>query len=128
MEEIQKNIISLEDLTTMLKERRLHEARERLSEMQEVDLAELLSELDDEQLSIAFRILPKELAADVFSYLESDTQQELIQALSDKEVHFIVENLFLDDTVDMIEEMPANVVKRILQNADPVTRRRSMNS
>jgi magnesium transporter len=123
MDNITENKLEAEALQEMLSERRLHEARERLSQLNEVDLAELLSELSEEQLSIAFRILPKELAADTFSYLESETQQELIQALSDKELNFLIENLFLDDTVDMIEEMPANVVKRILSNTDPVTRR-----
>ena len=123
MDNITENKLDAETLQEMLSERRLHEARERLSQLNEVDLAELLSELSEEQLSIAFRILPKELAADTFSYLESETQQELIQALSDKELNFLIENLFLDDTVDMIEEMPANVVKRILSNTDPVTRR-----
>ena len=118
-----ENKLEVEALQEMLSERRLHEAREKLSQLNEVDLAELLSQLSEEQLSIAFRILPKELAADTFSYLESETQQELIQALSDKELNFLIENLFLDDTVDMIEEMPANVVKRILSNTDPVTRR-----
>ncbi len=113
----------MEHLVQLLKDRKLHEARELLSEQNEVDLAEILSELDDEELPIAYRILPKELAADAFSYLEADTQETLIHAFSDKELNFIIENLFLDDTVDMIEEMPANVVKRILKNTDPVTRR-----
>ena len=115
--------LTIDELSEMLKNRQLHAIRERLVEMNEVDLAELLSSLDEEQQSIAFRILPKELAADTFSYLESETQQNLIHALSDKELNYIIENLFLDDTVDMIEEMPANVVKRILSNTDPVTRR-----
>ncbi|MBR3538032.1 MAG: magnesium transporter, partial [Eubacterium sp.] len=115
--------LTIDELNEMLKNRQLHAIRERLVEMNEVDLAELLSSLDEEQQSIAFRILPKELAADTFSYLESETQQNLITALSDKELNYIIENLFLDDTVDMIEEMPANVVKRILSNTDPVTRR-----
>ncbi|MBR6171880.1 MAG: magnesium transporter [Eubacterium sp.] len=115
--------LTIDELSEMLKNRQLHAIRERLVEMNEVDLAELLSSLDEEQQSIAFRILPKELAADTFSYLESETQQNLITALSDKELNYIIENLFLDDTVDMIEEMPANVVKRILSNTDPVTRR-----
>ena len=113
----------MEHLTQLLKDRKLHEARELLSEQNEVDLAEILGELDEEELSIAFRILPKELAADTFSYLEPETQEALIRAFSDKELGFIIENLFLDDTVDMIEEMPASVVQRILRNTDPVTRR-----
>ncbi|MBO6161691.1 MAG: magnesium transporter [Eubacterium sp.] len=123
MENITAEKLTTPELEELLRERKLHEARERMSEMMEADLAELLSELDEEHLSIAFRILPKELAADAFSYLESETQQTLIKALSDKELNFLIENLFLDDTVDMIEEMPANVVKRILSNTDPVTRR-----
>ncbi len=113
----------MEHLSQLLKDRKLHEARELLSALNEVDLAEILGELDEEELSIAFRILPKELAADAFSYLEPETQEALIRAFSDKELGFIIENLFLDDTVDMIEEMPASVVQRILRNTDPVTRR-----
>ena len=113
----------IENLKQLITERKLHEAREILAEQNEADLAEIISELDAEQLPIAFRILPKELAADTFSYLESDTQEQLISAFSDKELNYIIDNLFLDDTVDMIEEMPANVVKRILKATDPVTRR-----
>ncbi len=115
--------LSIEEVTELLQERKLHQLREMLSEMNEVDLAELLSQLNEEQLSIVFRILPKELAAETFSYLEVETQQLLIHALSDRELNYLIENLFIDDTVDMIEEMPANVVKRILSNTDPVTRR-----
>ena len=113
----------MERLSRLLKDRKLHEARELLSEQNEVDLAEILGELEEEELSIAFRILPKELAADTFSYLEPETQEALIRAFSDKELNYIIENLFIDDTVDMIEEMPASVVQRILRNTDPVTRR-----
>ena len=114
---------NIENLKQLITERKLHEAREILAEQNEADLAEIISELDAEQLPIAFRILPKELAADTFSYLEPDTQEQLISAFSDKELNYIIDNLFLDDTVDMIEEMPANVVKRILKATDPVTRR-----
>ncbi len=120
---MEQNTLTPEELSEMIKTRRLHEVREILIELNEVDLAELLSELDEEQLAIAYRILPKDTASEVFSYLESDNQQKLISALSDKELNFLIENLFLDDTVDMIEEMPASVVKRILSNTDPVTRR-----
>ena len=114
---------NIENLKQLITERKLHEAREILAEQNEADLAEIISELDAEQLPIAFRILPKELAADTFSYLAPDTQEQLISAFSDKELNYIIDNLFLDDTVDMIEEMPANVVKRILKATDPVTRR-----
>lgn len=114
---------NIENLKQLITDRKLQKAKELLSEQNEADLAEILSALDTEQLPLVFRILPKELAADAFSYLESDTQEKLIQAFSDKELNFIIDNLFLDDTVDMIEEMPANVVRRILKATDPVTRR-----
>lgn len=113
---------NINELTTLIKERKLHQVRTILSELNEVDIASVLGELPDEQLPIAFRILPKEIAADSFSYLDSEVQAELIKAFSDKELAYIIDNLFVDDTVDMIEEMPANVVKRILMHTDAETR------
>ena len=114
---------TLEELEELIEKKQLVEVRAYLSEQNEVDIAVLLGELPIDKLSIAFRILPKELAADTFAHLESDVQLNLIKAFSDNELNYIINNLFLDDTVDMIEEMPANVVKRILQNCDPDTRR-----
>ena len=112
-----------EKIEELIDEKKLHDLRTILSEQNEADIAAALSELEIEKLSIAFRILPKELAADAFSYFDSDIQEELIKAFSDKELQYIIDNLFMDDTVDMIEEMPASVVKRILKNTDPVTRK-----
>jgi len=97
--------------------------KELLSDMNEVDIAEFMDELEPEQLIVVFRLLPKELAADVFTYLEdSEDQEKLIGALSDQELRSILDELYLDDTVDIIEDMPANLVSRILRNTDASTR------
>ncbi len=93
--------------------------------MNVVDIAEFIQELEDEgdpRVIIAFRLLPKGLAAEVFSYLESDLQELIVNGITDKELKGIVGELFLDDTVDFLEEMPASIVKRVIQNADQETR------
>lgn len=100
-----------------------------LQEMNPADLAFLISELDEyedfseKQLIMLYRILPKELAAESFTYMDSDTQMKLINIFSDKELRYVIDELYIDDTVDIIEEMPANVVSRILRNTDPETRK-----
>ena len=97
--------------------------KELLSDMNEVDIAEFMDEVEPEKLIVVFRLLPKELAADVFTYLEdSEDQEKLIGALSDQELRAILDEMYLDDTVDIIEDMPANVVSRILRNTDAATR------
>lgn len=90
--------------------------------MPEIDVAQWIEELQEEQMIIAFRALPKDLAADVFSYLSSDSQQLIINGITDKELKNIVEDLYIDDAVDMLDEAPANVVQRVLQNASNETR------
>ncbi|MBQ0111424.1 MAG: magnesium transporter, partial [Oscillospiraceae bacterium] len=97
--------------------------RDLLVEENEVDIAEFLEELDEKQRAVVFRILPKEIAADVFSNLTPETQRIIISAITDKELSVIIEDLFVDDAVDMLEDMPANVVKRVLKSASPDTRR-----
>ena len=87
-----------------------------LSDMNTVDIAEILEKLNKEKTIQVFRILPKTIASDVFAYMDSDHQQMIIEALTDVEVGEIINKLFVDDAVDFIEEMPANVVKRVLQN------------
>lgn len=87
-----------------------------LSDMNTVDIAEIFEELDREKVIQLFRILPKYIAADVFTYVDSDEQQIIVEALTDAEIGEIMNKLFVDDAVDFIEEMPANVVKRVLQN------------
>ncbi len=80
-------------------------------------------EISSEDLSVLFRILPKELAADTFAEMDSDLTEELIRSFSDKELKSVLDEMFIDDAVDLIEEMPANAVRRILQNVDPDTRK-----
>ena len=113
----------LEQLMELVQNRQLHRLREILVEMNEVDIAGFLDELEVEQEILVFRLLPKELAAEVFAYLEdTEDQEKLIGALSDKELREVLDELYLDDTVDLIEDMPANLVDRILRNTDASTR------
>ena len=94
-----------------------------LSELKPMDIAEIFAEIDEEKLPLIFRLLPKELAAETFVEMNSTQQELLIRSFSDHELKLILEDLFVDDTVDLIEEMPANVVKRILMQADSETRK-----
>ena len=87
------------------------------------DLASLLETLSPRNITLLFRLLPKELAAETFTFMDSDTQMHLISGFSDKELREILDEIFVDDTVDIIEEMPANVVSRILKNTDAETRK-----
>ena len=113
----------LEQLMELVQNRQLRRLREILVEMNEVDIAGFLDELEVEQEILVFRLLPKELAAEVFAYLEdTEDQEKLIGALSDKELREVLDELYLDDTVDLIEDMPANLVDRILRNTDASTR------
>ncbi len=115
-----------EQVTDLLESRRYLQLRELFSDINSTDIALLLEELPEEKLPLVFRILPKEDAAEVFSYFESDTQEYLIRAFSDRELKEVLDELYIDDTVDMIEEMPASVVRRILAVA-PHDMRRSIN-
>ena len=113
----------LDMLLDLVERKQFRQLREHLLEMNEVDVAEFLDELDVEQQILVFRLLPKDMAAEVFTYLEdSEDQEKLIGALSDKELREVLDELYLDDTVDIIEDMPANVVSRILRNTDASTR------
>ncbi|EDS77451.1 magnesium transporter [Clostridium massiliodielmoense] len=98
-------------------------AREYLSKMNVVDIAEFMEELDNERLLIVFRILPKEIASDVFSYISNELQQYIIESINDKEIKTIIDDLFFDDTIDLLEEMPSNVVSKILKNTDEERRK-----
>jgi len=91
--------------------------RELIDEMHEADIADVFSEIDSRDTMLRFfRLLPKETAAETFSYLEPDIQQKIIEAMTDVELRSILDDMFLDDCVDLIEEMPANVVRRVLNN------------
>ena len=110
-------------LLELVKTKQFRALRAHLDEMNEVDIAEFLDELEPDQQVVVFRLLPKDVAADVFTYLEdSEDQEKIINALSDKELREVLDELYLDDTVDIIEDMPANVVSRILRNTDASTR------
>jgi magnesium transporter len=111
-----------ETLQELLSSRQYTLLRQTISEMNTVDIAAAMSEMADEDSLKMFRILPKDMAADVFADLEMDVQQYIIQSMSDREASNIIENLMADDATDLLEEMPASVVKRILANASPETR------
>ncbi len=96
--------------------------RGRAQDMNESDVASLMEKMEDDDMLKMFRLFPKELAADVFSQLEQDSQQYIITSLSEKEAGTIIDNLYADDAADLLEEMPANVVKKLLANAKPDTR------
>ena len=95
---------------------------ELISKTNTADIAEALEILNQEQIIQVFRLLPKSMAAEVFTYLEPEKQQTIIEAMTDTETGKIVNSLFVDDAVDFIEEMPANVVRRVLQNVSPSKR------
>lgn len=110
-------------LEALLQNRSYKALREALTGLNEVDVAEFLERLSGEEtVVVAFRTLPKEMAANVFAELEPDTQQLIVNAATDAELASIVEDLYVDDAVDMLEDMPANVVRRILKSAGPETR------
>lgn len=114
--------IELEELRELLASKKYTNIRQFLSELNEADIAFLMEELEAEEKLKVYRILPKDLAADVFSYLEFDSQEAIISSMSDKEAGNIIDNLMADDATDFLEEMPANVVERLLANANPETR------
>ena len=113
----------LQRLETLLEERKFSGAGAIVKDMNPADAAWILEELPEQRMPILFRLLPKELAADTFAYMEPESQELLVRGFSDRELDEVMEQLFLDDTVDMIEEMPANVVKKILRHVDSETRR-----
>lgn len=110
----------------LLAEKKYLELKEHLKEMNSPDIANMLEEMEKEELLIAFRLLEKDRAADVFSYMESERQQYLVENIREGEVENVINSLFLDDIVDFLEEMPANLVKRVLK-LTPSDRRRKIN-
>lgn len=120
-EELEKVFERLKD---SLDNRKFADLRIVLLDMEPADIANFMEEMLTEKEQIMFfRLLPKELASDVFIEIDTDTQESLIKAFTDKELKEVIDDMFLDDTVDVIEEMPANVVKRILRNSDPENRK-----
>lgn len=113
----------LEEIISLVEQRKLGKVKEILSEMNEADIAPLFEELEEKDIPVIYRVLPKDLASEVFAYMESETQELLIRSFSDTELKQVISDLWLDDTVDIIEEMPANVVSRILKTASPSVRK-----
>lgn len=112
-----------EELIEFINTKQYTRLRQEFSDMNDADIATFMENLEEEELFKIFRILPKSMAADVFSYLEIENQQNIITKLSDKEAANIINNLMADDATDLLEEMPANIVKKLLANASPETRR-----
>lgn len=107
-----------EKILTLLEEKKYQELKQVLNEMESADIAAMFEELPESKMTLLFRLLSKETAAEVFVELESDTQEVLITSFSDSELKEVLEELYVDDAVDIIEEMPANVVKRILLHSN----------
>ena len=116
----------LEKVFELLSKGNFKELKVLLNESNESDVAECLDELSKEDLAIVFRLLKKDEDVDIFSYMSSDTQEKLIETLSDQEVATIVSKLYIDDAADLIDELPANLVSKVLQNASP-TKRKAIN-
>ena len=106
----------IEQIQELVKSRKIAQLRELLESINSADFPSLFEELDDEDMVVIFRLLPKDKASDVFVELDPDLQEKLINNFTDKELKVVVDDLFMDDTVDLIEEMPSSVVKRILKN------------
>lgn len=113
----------MDEIKELLETRQYTSLRQRIAEMNEADVAVILEELETEDMLKVFRILPKDLAADVFSYMEVENQQMIITSMSEKDAASIIDNLMADDATSLLEEMPANIVKKLLANASPETRR-----
>ena len=113
----------MEELKELLNTKQYTRLRQELSEVNDADVAVFLENLEEEDMLKVFRILPKSIAADVFSYLHLEGQQMIITSLSEKEAANIINNLMADDATDLLEEMPANIVKQLLANASTDTRR-----
>ncbi len=113
----------MEEILELLKSGQYIKLRQYITEMNVADIAAYMEEMERADLLKLFRILPKSMAADVFSYLEIETEQYIITSMSDKDAANIIDNLMADDATDLLEEMPANVVKKLLTHASPDTRR-----
>ena len=107
----------------LLQQRQFKAVRSILDVMNEVDIASLLSKLDDKELALAFRLIPKDKAAEVFSNMDTSMQSYLVEMFTEKELKELLDDLYMDDTVDMLEELPANLVNRILNTVSATDRK-----
>ena len=124
-ENITENIVDTktEDVIELVSADHYVDARKILVTMNEADIALLFEEIPEEKILRVFRMLPKTLAAETFSYMISELQQFIVESITEREIVNIVDEMFMDDTVDFLEEMPANVVKKVLKVTDPETRK-----
>ena len=111
-----------DELMELLESRNMKTLKARMDEMQEFDVAEFLSSIKDNRMPMLFRLLSKERAAEVFANFDAPDQERIINSITDSELSGIIEELYVDDAVDMMEELPANVVKRVMRTATPETR------
>lgn len=107
--------VRLEKVLKLMEEKRYTEVREEIINFNSVHIGELIEELDISEAMIVFRMLPKALAIDVFNYISSDFQEKIISSITDKELQHIIDQIYFDDMIDLLEEMPAKVVKKILK-------------
>jgi len=112
-----------EIILSLIEQGKYADVRKEIVEMNVVDIAQLLEELDKQKLLVIFRILPKDIASDVFSYISNELQRYIVESITDKEIKNIIDELFLDDTIAFLEEMPSNIVKKVLKNTDEETRK-----
>ena len=117
------NVTVESTLSALLSEKKYATIRDILSTMNPADIASVFDEMEEERLPLLFRLLPKELAAEAFVEMEPEAQELLIRGFSDSELREVLDELYVDDAVDIVEEMPANVVRRILSQADPQMRK-----
>lgn len=117
------NVTVESTLSALLSEKKYSTIRDILSTMNPADIASVFDEMEEERLPLLFRLLPKELAAEAFVEMEPEAQELLIRGFSDSELREVLDELYVDDAVDIVEEMPANVVRRILSQADPQMRK-----
>ena len=115
--------VEIEKILDFIENKKFNDLRKYLENVNSADFPSMFEELEEEQVLLVYRLLSKEQAAEVFAELDSDVQESLINAFTDKELKNVVDELFMDDTVDLIEEMPANVVKRILKNINKTDRK-----
>lgn len=112
-----------EQVIQLFESKKYNELKKLLETMNSADIAQVLAEVDDEEMIVIYRLLRKEAAVEAFAFMESEQQEHLIHAMTDKELQEVTRLLNLDDAVDLIEEMPAHIVKRILRQTDPTQRK-----
>ena len=113
----------MENILKLINEKKFIEAKEKLEKENVVDIASFLEGIDKESVIKTFRVLPKDMAADVFAYLDHEERMHIINSITDSEISNIINDLYIDDTVDFLEELPANVVKKVLKNTDETKRK-----